>query len=279
MKQAQERKNLIKKYSSAIIEGLDRKIAASSCLEHKLTKGELRELFVSTILDSFLTSQFDIGTGIIINQKEEQSNQTDIILYDNRILPPFIKHQHVGVYPCESVLGTIEVKSRLDKSGLLEAEASAKKLHETIFNPRSIVYPEHGDMKPISGVIGFYGNGPRELTKQDEGAAWLQKNIRYVFAICLLGRFCWLNLSNKGWTIAESKKEYEETKRFIAVYLDNLRTISEMRIGLFGQFAHKDWLSVYIREQEGIRKIFDKKGDDNDEPSPSLAAHEDPLHD
>jgi hypothetical protein len=243
-------KKLIKKYSSAIIEGLDRKINASSSLDHKLTKGELRELFISNILSSFLTSQFDIGTGIIINQKEEQSNQTDIILYDNRILPPFIKQQHIGVYPAESVLGTIEVKSRFDKAALLKAEASAKKLHEKIFNPKSIIYSEHKDMKPISGVIGFYGKGPRELMNQNKGAKWLQNNIRHIFAICLLGRFTWLNLLNKGWTISEKNIEYEETKRFIAVYLDNLRTTSELRVNLLGQFAHKDWLSIYIRDKK-----------------------------
>src|SRR2546426_12636818 len=113
MERSLKPKGLIKRYSTAIIEGMERKIYASASLEHKLTKGELGELFVSTVLTSFLTSQFDIGTGIVINQRETQSNQTDIILCDNRILPPFIKQQHIGVYPAESVLGTIEVKSDL----------------------------------------------------------------------------------------------------------------------------------------------------------------------
>lgn len=245
----QKPKKLIKKYSSAIIQGLDRKIDASSSLDHKLTKGELRELFVSSVLTSFLTSQFGIGTGIIINQKEEQSNQTDIVLYDNRILPPFIKQQHIGVYPAESVLGTIEVRSHLDKKAVMEAEASAKVLHNTIFNPQSSIYHDYGHIKPICGLIGFYGRGPIELMDQNAGAKWLNDNVKYIFAICLLGRFSWLNLSNKGWAISENNEEFEETKRFIAVYLDNLRTTSETRISFLGQFAHKDWLSIYIREQ------------------------------
>ncbi|MHA2219827.1 MAG: DUF6602 domain-containing protein [Candidatus Hodarchaeales archaeon] len=249
MKKWQKPKKLIKKYSTAIIEGLDKKIKASSSLNHKLTKGELRELFVSSILSSFLTNQFDSGTGIVINQKEEQSNQTDIILYDNRILPPFIKQQHIGIYPAESVLGTIEVKSNLDKSALLKAEEDAKYLHETIFNPGSSIYNDYGDIKPKSGVIGFYGRGPKELMNQEDGAIWLSNNIRYLFAICILGKVSWLNLQGKGWAISESNKDFEETKRFIAVYLDNLRTTSETRINFLGQFAHKDWLSVYIREQ------------------------------
>jgi len=245
----QKPRDLIKKYSTAIIEGLEAKIRASSSVNHKLTKGELRELFVSTVLASFLSNQFDVGTGIVVNQKEEQSRQTDIILYDNRILPPFIKQQHIGVYPAESVLGTIEVKSHLTNKALLDAEASAKRLHEEIFEPRSSIYEDYDQIKPISGIIAFYGRGLRVLSDATEGAEWLTKNVRYIFAICLLGRFSWLNLSGKGWSMSQNPKSYEETKRFIAVYLDNLRTTSETRITFLGQFAHKDWLSIYICDQ------------------------------
>lgn len=249
MDRHQKPKGLIKKYSTAIIEGLERKIHASASLNHRLTKGELRELFVSTVLTSFLTNQFDVGTGIIINQKEVQSTQTDIILYDNRILPPSIKQQHIGVYPAESVLGTIEVKSNLTKQAILEAEASAKKLQEEVFEPGGSIYRDYDHIKPILGIMGFYGRGPQELLDPASGAKWLQEHMHYTFAICLLGRFSWLNLSNKGWSLAYNQKSFEETKRFIAVYLDNLRTTSETRMRFLSQFAHKDWLSVYIRDQ------------------------------
>ena len=100
----------------------------------------MRELFVPNILSPFLSKQFDIGSGIVINQKEEQSDQTDIIIYDNRILPSFIKEQHIGVYLAESVIGIIEVKTNLRKDALIRAEASARKLHEKIYNPLSPVF-------------------------------------------------------------------------------------------------------------------------------------------
>ena len=111
------------------------------------------------------------------------------------------------------------------------------------------------------------------------GRQWLKANCRHIFSICLVGKFSLINLGKKGWSLSENRQNYEETKRFIAVFSDNLRPVSELRLNYLTQFAHMDWLSVYIREQEGIRKIFNKKDDENDEPSPSLAAHEDPLHD
>lgn len=134
------KRTLIQQHSSAIIRGLSEKINALTDLDHKLTKGELRELFVSNILHSFLTNQFDVGSGIIINQAGLQSNQTDIIIYDNRILPPFIKEQHIGVYPAESVIATIEVKSYLTNSELLKAEKAAQRLNNEIYAYKYSIY-------------------------------------------------------------------------------------------------------------------------------------------
>jgi hypothetical protein len=240
---------LIKRYSSAIIEGMVCKISASSPLKHKLTKGELRELFITSILKSFLTKQFDIGTGIIINQKEEQSNQTDIIIYDNRILPPFIKEQHIGVYPAESVVGVIEVKSKLDRNAIINSEKSAKKLIETIYNPKSSIYEDYKRLKPLCATVGFYGTGSTEIRNEETGKTWLDENIKHNFAICLVGKFSWMNLQNSGWVKSDKRKNYEETKRFIAVFLDNLRTRSETKLMYMSLFAHKDWLGVYMRDQ------------------------------
>jgi len=90
---------LIQKYSTSIINGFIERSKSLSNLQHNLLKGELRELFVTQVLKQFLTAQFQVGSGIIVNQKGEQSKQTDIIIYDNRILPPFIREQYLGVYP------------------------------------------------------------------------------------------------------------------------------------------------------------------------------------
>lgn len=244
--------NLIKRYSTSMVEGLVGKVSASSPLQHKLTKGELRELFVTNLLSPFLTSQFDIGSGIIINQKEEQSDQTDIIIYDNRILPPFIKEQHIGVFPAECVIGVIEVKTNLRKDAVIRTEASAKKLCEKIYNPASNIYGEKLPL-PLCATIAFYGKGSF-LKNNDIGRVWLGSNCRYILYLCLVGKFSWIRLSECGWAFSERIDNFEETKRFIAVYLDNLRTISELRLNHLSQFAHKDWLSIYIRDQDLFRE-------------------------
>jgi hypothetical protein len=54
--------------------------------------------------------------------------------------------------------------------------------------------------------------------------------------------------------------KFEETKRFIAVFLDNLRTRSEVRLQRMSQFAHKDWIGIYIRDQRLFDESLSKNG-------------------
>jgi hypothetical protein len=159
-----------------------------------------------------------------------------------------------------------------------QSNSSAGRLRKGIYNPTSSIYGDYEHIRrPLCAAIGFYGRGFGLLMDNETGRQWLKENCRHISFICLVGKFSWINLDKKGWSPSENRQNYEETKRFIAVFLDNLRTLSESRLNYLGQFTHKDWLSVYIREQEGIRKIFNKKDDNNDEPAPSLAAPEDPL--
>ena len=84
-------------HTSAIIKGLIGEADALKKLNHKSLKGQLRELLATRLLAKLLTIQFGIGSGVIINQLGMQSPQTDIIIYDRRILPPFIEEQRIGL--------------------------------------------------------------------------------------------------------------------------------------------------------------------------------------
>ena len=63
------KRTLIQMDSSSVIGGMLERIETISGMDHRLTKGELRELFVSGVLKKFLSSQFDVGSGIIINHR------------------------------------------------------------------------------------------------------------------------------------------------------------------------------------------------------------------
>ncbi len=235
---------LIKKYSTSVIKDfIDRANDLKGLTRDlNLPIGELKELFVSRVLRSFLTAQFDIGSGIVVNSADKKSSQIDILIYDNRILPPFIKEQSIGVYPAESIIATIEIKTNLEEKGLANAENTAQKLCDEVFDL------EYG-FKPLCAVFGFEGS-IENLSAKEKGIDWLRENAQHLFNICIAGKYSWANVGGKGWwpEFYDRDKPYNETKRFIALLVDNIRTASQERFQAFiNPQTHQDWLSAYIR--------------------------------
>lgn len=223
---AKHTQTLIQQYSGALVKNLYELSDSISEIKHNLTKREIRELFVTNILNKFLTSQFGIGAGSIINQNGQESTQSDIIIYDNRVLPPFIREHNIGVFPVESAIATIEIKSKLPDSDLIKAETNADYLRNTIWSDEQV--------KPLCFIFALKGNGPRRFAKNkaSEAKKWLSQNIKNLLGICVLKKFSWMNVTSSGWggSYFEDLQTYEETKRFIAVTLDNIRTLSQKRL-------------------------------------------------
>jgi len=235
-------RTLIQKYASSMVEDFIGRANDLKDLKPEFIKGELKELFVARVLRSFLTSQFEIGSGIIMNLEGGQSCQTDVVIYDNRIIPPFIKEQSLGIYPAESVIATIEIKTTMSKGELTDAQNAAKTLWDVF---ETVPY----GFKPLCTVFSFEG-GFSELANEETGKEWLAENAKCLFNICVAKKYCWANVGTKGWfRTAHDSETYEEVKRFIALLLDNVRTKAQERIGYLAGEDHRDWFSTYIRER------------------------------
>jgi hypothetical protein len=243
-------KTLLQKYASAAIQSLIEMVHSLSEQEHQLTKDKLSALFVSNILQTFLSGQFGVGTGVIINRQGIQSDPVDIVIFDNRLLPPFIQQQNIGVFPAESVVGIIQVISWLGKSDLLSAEESAKQLYETVYRADASACGDYAYLRPLCGVLGFYGNGMKELGDPIGGIKWVETNIHHLFGICLIDRYTWLHSehSSHQWHITKRDGEtYEETKQFLSVFIDRIRVCAEARYNRLS-YRSNDWLGSYIRD-------------------------------
>src|SRR5690349_5776689 len=73
-------------------------------LSHQGEKGALREAFLARVLQGVLPTHFGVGSGLIVDRWNRQSNQTDIIIYDKRSIPPFLEENGHGIYPIDAVL-------------------------------------------------------------------------------------------------------------------------------------------------------------------------------
>lgn len=242
----------IQSYTTAKIAGALAELKSVSKVKHPLLTGELRESFLTNLLNHFIPERYGIGSGVIINPFGNQSKQWDIIIYDKDILPPFVFEMSRGLFPAETVLAVIEVKSKLTKAELIKINSKAQELIEEIFNIKYFLYKER--FTPLIGAFGLYGTGAKELQSVKE-TIWSRTNLKYLGLVCLCEKYCLLKLWGE-WIYSFSTKTHEEIKRFIFPLLDNIRTKALKREDYFRK-EHKDWFSIYARDQKGIRKYFE----------------------
>ena len=247
----------IQEHTSALVRNLIEESNAIKNLDQTTVKGRLRELFIGKLLKKFLTSQFGIGSGVIINQVGMRSKQIDIIIYDNRILPPFIEEQNIGVYPVESVLAAIEIRSQIDKTTILDYAKSVTKLYHEVYDPKYSWYNDYQNYLPFYCLVGF---SDEELFKNqnfDEIWGWMENNVKPLFAVCIINHLSWLHVCTERGALHLFDSNNEETKAFMTILLDNIRTRSQQRYLHLVQ--HTDWLGIYARDQTGVRVEFERR--------------------
>ena len=76
--------------------------------------GRYKEIILKNVLLKHLPKTVSIGTGFVMCENHRPTSQIDIIIYDNRI-PPLFQVDDFVIVVKESVLGIIEVKSKLCK--------------------------------------------------------------------------------------------------------------------------------------------------------------------
>ncbi len=104
---------------------------------HYAESGAEAEIILRDFLNEHLPKRFAADTGCIIDDENNISMQTDIIVYDALNSPVFRKGKRVLILPNDNVASVIEVKSKLNKDELKDAAkkiASAKALKKTPVN-------------------------------------------------------------------------------------------------------------------------------------------------
>lgn len=106
----------------------------SSGIKHPSLNGNLKESFVSNLIRPLLNSNYCLGSGKITDYRGSKSKEIDALIYSNSILPPFFFHEEekVKVYPIESVLKCIEVKSVFNKHALASTYRNCKYLEDNL---------------------------------------------------------------------------------------------------------------------------------------------------
>lgn len=216
-------KKMVSAYVKALVSGFVAQAESITKLKHDLTKGQIREVFLQGLLRHFLPEYLGVGTGIIINNQAHQSKQMDIVIFDSRILPPLLTTGNPNIFPIETVVSVVEVKSELTLPELRGAEKAARHLIDVVFKENVWL---NKATPPLCAVFGLGGSRIRGLSTDNNH--WITVNIKRLSLICSVGKFSWAHIGsgkNPGWRYGFADENYKEIRRFVALLIDNLRSI------------------------------------------------------
>ena len=243
--------SLVSDFMTSLVGGALLKANGVSKINHSGVKGTLREIFLSNLIMPFFPAQFSAGSGTIVNSLGAQSKETDIIIYDNRIMKPWISESK-GIFPIESVIATVEVKSALESRDILEAQENATHLLSEVWYKSMWEGNRDAFVPPLAYLFAFSGSGFAEMNDARIGKALLKESVHNLKGICIAGKYSWMNLQETGWTDkSDGVDSHEEIKRFIAILIDNVRTVSQIKWSYYGM-QHFDWVGQYIRTKPAV---------------------------
>ena len=232
-------------YVSSLVASVVAKSKSLASVLHPGIKGHFNEVLAKDLLIPFLPDFLKIMRGKIVvrrlvnhgGYKHLESREQDAIVFDSRLLPPFIEMQGVGYVPIEAAVATLQVKFR--------KQVLAKTVKAALENQENAGRLMCGcRFCSLHGAL-LFGQGLKDVTRYK---ADLQqaKHLRF---LCIPGVGCWKKLNDK-WTYEPDSdgNSFEGTKGFIATFVDNCRTLAERRYRILTR-KHNDWLSHYIRTQ------------------------------
>lgn len=109
--------NIISEKFNAKITNIKDEYETNKGIVHQGIKGGLNESELSNLIRDVIPQRYQLTKGIIENAQGEQSNETDILIYDDEILPLYMKND-LAFVPVEAVMYDFEVKSTLNANEL-----------------------------------------------------------------------------------------------------------------------------------------------------------------
>jgi len=115
-------------------------------IEHNGEKGTENERILSYFLRGFLPKNYTIGRGFLIDKNGNQSNQCDLVIYDNQYNPNIMTFESNCYFPIESVYCVIEVKTTLRLQDIKKSFEDLQKIRKLHFVEEMLAFPKNDDI-------------------------------------------------------------------------------------------------------------------------------------
>lgn len=224
----------------------------SGGVEQDGEKGAFREFFVSQLIRPFMPPHFGIGSGVVMDYYERQSRQSDVIIYDRRLLPPILLAGDRGIFPIDSVLAVIEVKSCLKASYYRSIVDAARRIspHDDNNNPQSLLIHIPGNIVEGNGppraiypcyAVFAYTSDAHDKDEISRLVEQVPDSRDFIRLICVLDKDIWSFQESKGGYHKHTGVTCENIGIwFLRLLLDRLEEVAKTR----GDYRLRDWLPL-----------------------------------
>ncbi len=128
------------------ITSLKNSFEANKNIKHSGVKGSFNEEGLKELICKIISQKYGVTSGIIENSEGHQSNETDIVIYDDEIIPSYIKNQ-ISFVPIESVIYNFEVKSTLNATEIKTTSSKFKKFRAIGGTSPTVLFAYSSDLK------------------------------------------------------------------------------------------------------------------------------------
>ena len=130
------RVSAVEQYWAGVLQRLRAEVDVfARLIGHNAERGRSNELALARVLEAFLPTRWGVGTGLLIDSSGRQSSQMDIVIYERADEPAVFAQTTQILFPVETVVGVIEVKTTLTStdvdSDFVEKKASIEALEST----------------------------------------------------------------------------------------------------------------------------------------------------
>ncbi len=152
--------NVVEQYWTGVASQLQVEAGVFSRLVgHNGEMGRANELALAQLVASLLPSAVGVGTGVIIDAEGNRSAQTDLVIYDKGSQPQILAHSTQLLFPVETVLAAVEVKTTVDTAAITDSGAK----FESVRNLK----PRDGRESPLTVFFGYsVSNAPTARAKE-----------------------------------------------------------------------------------------------------------------
>ena len=227
-------------YKQVLIDRIDaflRESKTADLITHLGLRGEIRESGFGKLISDILPVDWGVGSGKIIDSNNNQSSETDLIIYYKRVFPPIFYKDTKGIFPLESCGFVFEIKT---KSSAKEIKSTIERFNKLkkmeIIRPWSDKFPEY-NIKPLRVYFAI----DTDLKEDDELIRYkkLDREHKYdpaIQIICIVGKGVWFYHNEKDyddepttyWIYYPNKGNHEELIFLFSTIINQIISIVTM---------------------------------------------------